>query len=115
MPTQTANHGLRTGSDPSRYYTAISIKTQQKRFAHFAETVWGISAEGKTADETALAGIQALADFIREIGLPINFKELGIQADDAMLRAVVDSTNIMAGCCKKLNADEIFEILKECR
>lgn len=90
-------------------------KDAAERFAHFAETVWGISAEGKTADETALAGIQALADFIREIGLPINFKELGIQADDAMLRAVADSTNIMAGCCKKLNADEIFEILKECR
>lgn len=108
------NHGYGLAVIHPVLYRHI-YKDAAERFAHFAETVWGISAEGKTADETALAGIQALADFIREIGLPINFKELGIQADDAMLRAVADSTNIMAGCCKKLNADEIFEILKECR
>ena len=108
------NHGCGLAVIHPVLYRHI-YKDAAERFAHFAETVWDISAEGKTADETALAGIQALADFIREIGLPINFKELGIQADDAMLRAVADSTNIMAGCCKKLNADEIFEILKECR
>ena len=108
------NHGCGLAVIHPVLYRHI-YKDAAERFAHFAETVWGISAEGKTADETAFAGIQALADFIREIGLPINFKELGIQADDAMLRAVADSTNIMAGCCKKLNADEIFEILKECR
>lgn len=108
------NHGCGLAVIHPVLYRHI-YKDAAERFAHFAETVWGISAEGKTADETALAGIQALADFIREIGLPINFKELGIQADDAMLRAVANSTNIMAGCCKKLNADEIFEILKECR
>ena len=108
------NHGCGLAVIHPVLYRHI-YKDAAERFAHFAETVWGISAEGKTADETALAGIQALADFIREIGLPINFKELGIQADDAMLRAVADSTNIIAGCCKKLNADEIFEILKECR
>lgn len=108
------NHGCGLAVIHPVLYRHI-YKDAAGRFAHFAETVWGISAEGKTADETALAGIQALADFIREIGLPINFKDLGIQADDAMLRAVADSTNIMAGCCKKLNADEIFEILKECR
>ena len=108
------NHGCGLAVIHPVLYRHI-YKDAAERFAHFAETVWGISAEGKAADETALAGIQALADFIREIGLPINFKELGIQADDAMLRAVADSTNIMAGCCKKLNADEIFEILKECR
>lgn len=86
-----------------------------ERFAHFAETVWGISAEGKTREETALAGIQALADFIKEIGLPTNFAELGIKADEATLRAVAETSNIQAGCCKKLTADEIFEILMECR
>ena len=108
------NHGCGLAVIHPVLYRHI-YKDAAERFAHFAETVWGISAEGKTADETALAGIQALADFIREIGLPINFKELGIQADDAMLRAVADSTNIRAGCCKNRNADEIFEILKECR
>lgn len=30
-------------------------------------------------------------------------------------RVVADSTNITAGCCKRLTHDEIYEILLECR
>lgn len=86
-----------------------------ERFAHFAEAVWGVSGQGKTREETALAGIQALADFIKEIGLPTNFAELGVVPDEEILRAVARTSNIQVGCCKKLTADEIFEILMECR
>lgn len=55
----------------------------------------------------------ALASFIKEIGLPTSFAELGIPADTDF-RAVADSTNVTAGCCKKLTRDEICEILQEC-
>ncbi len=34
------------------------------KFAQFAVNVWGISAEAKTDEEIALAGIEALEDFI---------------------------------------------------
>ena len=83
------------------------------RFARFAQNVWGITAAA-TDEETALAGINTLADFIREIGLPTSFAGLGIPADTD-LRAVADSTVITAGCSKKLSHDEIYEILCECR
>lgn len=59
------------------------------------------------------AGIDALAAFIKEIGLPTTFTELGIPADTDF-RAITDSTNVTAGCCKKLTHDEICEILQEC-
>lgn len=62
----------------------------------------------------AQSGIEALAAFIREIGLPTTFAELGIPVDTD-LRAVADSTNITAGCCRKLTGDEIYEILLECK
>ena len=88
-------------------------KSGAARFARFAQNVWGISPKA-TDEETALAGVDALADFIREIGLPTSFAELGISADTD-LRAVADSTNLTAGCCKKLTHDEIYEILLECR
>ena len=65
-------------------------------------------------EETAIAGIDALAAFIKEIGLPTSFTELGIPADTDF-RAIADSTNITAGCCKKLTHDEIYEILTQCR
>lgn len=82
------------------------------RFARFARNVWGIAEENDEA--AARAGVEALADFIREIGLPATLTELGIPAD-TNLRAVADSTVLTAGCCKKLTADEIFGILSECK
>ncbi len=88
-------------------------KAGAARFARFAQNVWGIASKG--CDEaTALASVEALAAFIREIGLPTTLAELGIPADTD-LRAVADSTNITAGCCKKLTRDEIYQILLECR
>ena len=83
------------------------------RFARFAKEVWNIPEEGKTEETLALEGIQALADFIREIGLPTSFTEMGI-TEESVLRAVADSSNISASCCKKLSREEMFEILKEC-
>ena len=87
------------------------------RFARFAENVWGIQDSGTDSLRTVRlvkAGIEALAAFIKEIGLPTTFAELGIP-EDTDLRAVADSTNITAGCCKTLTHDEIYEILLECR
>lgn len=82
------------------------------RFARFAENVWKIAGNGSTED-TALAGIKALAEFIKEVGLPTTFTEMGIPKDTDF-KAIADSTNITAGCCKKLSHEEIYEILKEC-
>lgn len=87
-------------------------KDGAERFARFAKKVWGIEDKG-SKEKAALAGVEALADFIKEIGLPTSFTEMGIRAD-TNFRAIADSTNITAGCCKKLSHDEIYEILKEC-
>lgn len=88
------------------------FKDGAERFARFAKNVWGIE-EKKTVEETALAGVEALADFIKEIGMPTSFTQMGI-SKDTDFRAIADSTNITAGCCKKLTHDEIYEILREC-
>ncbi|MBR1383634.1 MAG: iron-containing alcohol dehydrogenase [Ruminococcus sp.] len=88
-------------------------KENTAQFARLAQNVWGISPDGRTEEQLALAGIEALADFIKEIGLPTKFSDMGISADTDF-RAIANSTVITKGCCKKLTADEIFEILKEC-
>lgn len=82
------------------------------KFARFAKAVWEVN-EDLPKEKIAAKGIDKLAEFIKEIGLPTSFREMGIN-DKACFRAVADSTNITAGCCKKLTADEIFEILEEC-
>lgn len=89
-------------------------KDSVAQFARMAEQVWEIPAEGRTPEELVAAGVQALADFVGEIGLPTTFAEMGI-TDEGVFRKVADTCNLTAGCCKKLSGEEIFEILKECR
>lgn len=104
------NHGAGLAVIHPVLYRHI-YKSGAARFARFAQNVWGIAPKG--SDGETAAGIDALAAFIKEIGLPTSFAELGIPADTDF-RAVADSTNITAGCCKKLTHDEIYEILQEC-
>ena len=106
------NHGAGLAVIHPVLYRHI-YKSGAARFARFAQNVWGIASRG-SEEETALAGVDALAAFIVEIGLPTSFSELGIPADTD-LRSVADSTNIAAGCCMKLTHEDIYEILKECK
>ena len=106
------NHGAGLAVIHPVLYRHI-YKSGAARFARFAQNVWGI-APRDSEEETALAGIDALAAFIKEIGLPTTFAELVIPADTDF-RAVAGSTNITAGCCKKLTHEEIYDILCECR
>lgn len=106
------NHGAGLAVIHPVLYRHI-CKSGAARFARFARNVWGI-APGTSEEETALAGVEALADFIEEIGLPVSFHELGIP-DDTDFRAIADSTALTPGCCKKMTHDEIYEILMECK
>ena len=106
------NHGAGLAVIHPILYRHI-YKSGAARFARWAKNVWGITPKDSD-EETAIAGIDALAAFIKEIGLPTSFTELGIPADTDF-RAIADSTNITAGCCKKLTHDEIYEILTQCR
>jgi alcohol dehydrogenase YqhD (iron-dependent ADH family) len=81
-------------------------KSAEEKFRRWAQEVWLV----QDADE----GIDFLADFIREVGLPTTFTEMGITLDDDIIRAIAESTVITPGCCKQLTADEIVVILNEC-
>lgn len=82
-----------------------------EKLARMAERVWNV--EGSTTEQTAALGINALEAFIREIGMPTRWAELGI-TDEKVLRAAADTCLLMSGCCKQFSRDELFEVLKEC-
>ena len=106
------NHGAGLAVIHPVLYRHI-CKSGTARFARWAQNVWGIASKGSD-DETASAGVEALAAFIKEIGLPTTFAELGIPADTDF-HAIADSTVFTPGCCKKLTHDEIYDILCECK
>lgn len=106
------NHGEGLAVLQPVYYRHI-YKSGLAKFKRFAVTVWGISNEGKGDEETARAGVEALADFIREIGLPSSLRELGI-GEEADLKEIADSCGISAGSYKQMTREEILQILQEC-
>ena len=52
------------------------------RFAQMATRIWGLPMNFENPKETALQGITAFRKFLHEIGMPINFKELGAKEED---------------------------------
>lgn len=106
------NHGAGLAVLHPVYYRHIYLEGLEK-FQKFAVNVWGISPEGKTEEELARAGVEALADFIREIGLPATLRELG--ADESTdLKTIADSCNLAPGSYKKMTHEEILKIFREC-
>ncbi len=94
------------------YYRHI-YKDGLGKFKRFAVEIWGISPEGKTDEEIACAGIDALKDFIREVGLPATLGELGVD-ESTDLKAIADSCVIVSGGYRRLTHGEIFEIFRAC-
>lgn len=106
------NHGAGLAVLQPVYYRHI-YREGLSKFQRFAVNVWGISPEGKTGEELARAGVEALADFIREIGLPATLRELGVD-ETTDLKAIADSCNLAPGSYKKMTHEEILKIFREC-
>ena len=58
--------------------------TDDARFARFARNVFGVGTGARDAD-AALAGIAAFRSWLKSLGLPLTFAELGARAEDIPL------------------------------
>lgn len=101
------NHGQGLAVIHPAYYRHI-VKDAPDKFARFAEIVFGV--------DTAEAGVEALADFIKECGLPTKMDQLTSRIDitPEVLRQVADTCNMIKCGPRELDRDEIYEILLEC-
>lgn len=106
------NHGQGMAVLHPVYYRHI-CKDGEEKFARFARNVWEIPGKGKTDRALAEAGIEALAQFIREAGLPTKLRELGV-ADKKQLKEIADSCHYSPGAYRRLETREIREIFMEC-
>ena len=105
-----ATHGMTLSGVSEAYYRHI-MKYALKRFARFAHVVWEIPTEGKSDEQLASEGIDALAAWIKEIGAASEITSLGVTED--MLDGIADATIILTGGYETLNHDEIVEILRK--
>ena len=101
------NHGQGLAVIHPAYYRHI-VKDAKEKFERFAKVVFG--------KDTAEAGVEALADFIKECGLPAKMGELKSKTEitPELLRNVADTCNVIKCNPRELSRDEIYEILMEC-
>lgn len=101
------NHGQGLAVIHPAYYRHIA-KVAEEKFARFGQEVFGV--------DTAEKAVEALADFIRECGLPTKMSELRSKTEitPELLRNVADSCNIIKSNPRELSHDEIYDILMEC-
>lgn len=104
-----ATHGMTLSGVSVAYYRHI-MRYGLKRFVRFAEVVWGVLPEGKTDEQIASEGIEALESWIKEIGAASDISSLGVTPD--MLDGIADSTIILTGGYKTLDHAEIVDILR---
>ena len=107
------NHGQGLAVLHPVYYRHV-YKDGLTKFVRFAENVWQIPRDGKSDEEFAAAGVEALADFIKEVGLPTTLKELGID-ENVDLKEIAASCNLAPGSYKKMTHAEILAIFMECK
>ena len=105
-----ATHGMTLSGVSVAYYRHI-MRYGLKRFVRFAEVVWGVIPEGKTDEQIASEGIDALEAWIKEIGAASEITSLGVTPD--MLDRIADSTIILTGGYKTLDHAEIVDILRD--
>lgn len=105
-----ATHGMTLSAVSLAYYRHI-LKDGLKRFARFAVNVWGVNPEGKSDSELAEAGLKALESWMKEIGVVMHLKELGVTPE--MYEGIADATFLLEGGYRKLTRGEVIEILKE--
>ena len=88
------------------------------RFVKYAVNVMGVTP-GATDEETALAGIAAMEEFYHRIGMPVNFKELGIDPTDEQMAEMAASCARACGGAKgsakvlhQSDMEAIYKMLK---
>lgn len=104
-----ATHGMTLSAVSLAYYNYI-MDAGLPKFVRFAKNVWNVDPDGKTDKEIALEGLSKMEEWMKELGLSMNLREIGATED--MLDDMVNATLIMEGGYKILNKNDIREILK---
>ena len=105
-----ATHGMTLAAVSMAYYRHI-LPYGLAKFRRFAVNVWNVDPAGKTDEQIAREGLAAMESWMKELGLVMHLKELGV--NEGMLDGLVKSTLVMQGGYKVLTAQEIRAIFEE--
>ena len=105
-----ATHGMTLSAVSMAYYRYICPYGLAK-FRRVALNVWDVDPNANNDEQVAFEGLDRMAAYMKEIGLVMSLKELGVTEE--MIDGIAENSLVMDGGYKLLNKDEIADILKK--
>ncbi|WP_343250280.1 iron-containing alcohol dehydrogenase [Diplocloster hominis] len=105
-----ATHGMTLSAVSMAYYRSI-MRDGLAKFRRYAVNVWNVNPEGKTAEKVAEEGLDAMEQYMKDIGVVLNLTELGVTGD--MVPGIVESTLILTGGYKVMGREDIEAVLRQ--
>lgn len=106
-----APHGYALACVSIPYYKFV-MPNGLPKFVRFAKNVWDICGRDKTDEQIAAAGLDALKNWMQEIGLPLTPAEVGVTED--MLDGIVKGTVLYKAGYGNLTPGDVRQILSLC-
>ena len=103
-----ATHGMTLSAVSIAYYRYI-MDDGLLKFKRFAINVFNVDPTNKTDKQIASEGIDKLEQYMKEIGVVLNIKELGVTKD--MIDDIANSCFSNTGGYKTLSKQDIKQIL----
>ncbi len=104
-----ATHGMTLSSVSIAYYRYIMPYGLDK-FKRFALEVWKVNPSSKSDEEIALEGLKCLEKWMKEIGLAMSIKEVGVKED--MIDTIAQTINLDEGGYLNLTKEDVAKILR---
>lgn len=105
-----ATHGMTLSAVSMAYYRFL-MPYGLAKFKRFAVNVWDVDPYGKTDEEIAAEGLIQMESYMKELGLVMNIRELGVTEE--MIEGIANGTFVMDGGYKVLDHNDIVRILEE--
>ena len=104
-----ATHGMTLSATAMAYYEYL-LPNALDKFVRFAKNVWHIQ-DLETKEQTALAGLKAMKQWMQELGLVLSIQELGVT--EGMLEEISNSVNGNENAYRALTKEAVLDILKK--
>lgn len=105
-----ATHGMTLAAVSLPYYRHIMSYGLEK-FRRYAVNVWDVRPEGKTDEAVAEEGLKAMESWMKELGLVMNSRELGVTED--MVEGIAKGSFILEGGYRVMTHKDTVLVLKE--
>ena len=108
-----ATHGHTLAAVSGAYYRLLISKSPDavQKFKRLAMNVWNVSAKVKTDKQIAMEGLEAMEQWMRELGLAMNITDCGAKPE--LIEGMADACPICQGGYYILNRDEVVQVLKD--